>query len=137
MKKTASLFALALLALAVALSGCGKKNNAASPSPSVSSPAATETVPAEGGAGAHEVTIKATNWKFEPAEIKAKVGDTIKLTLKNEQGAHGIEIADLGVKLKNNESAEVKLDKAGSYEYHCSIQCGQGHDAMKGFIVVE
>jgi cytochrome c oxidase subunit 2 len=122
-----------------ALSACGnnKNNNVSSPSasaPVASSPAASQ---AAGGGETKEVTINATNWKFDQDEIKAKVGDTLKLTLNNTQGAHGIEISDLGVKLKNGETQEIKLDKAGTYEFHCSIQCGQGHDNMTGFIVVE
>ncbi|MFC4601698.1 cupredoxin domain-containing protein [Cohnella hongkongensis] len=146
MNKTRRLIALIGLAALFALGACGGNNanngnngnNAASPSPTVS-----PTAPAEGGGtgagagGANEVTIEATNWKFEPAEIRVRAGDTLKLTLHNTQGAHGIEISDLNVKIKNNETKELKLDQPGSYEFHCSIQCGQGHDAMTGFIIVE
>ncbi|WP_372628860.1 cupredoxin domain-containing protein [Cohnella sp.] len=131
MNTTRRIIALIALAALFALGACGGKNEA-SPSP-IGSP----TPPAGGGGATNEVTIKATNWKFEPAEIRVKAGDTLKLTLQNTQGAHGIEISDLNVTLKNNETKEIKLDEAGSYEFHCSIQCGQGHDAMTGFIVVE
>ncbi|QJD87503.1 cupredoxin domain-containing protein [Cohnella herbarum] len=135
MKKPGRIFAIVALAAVFALSGCGNKNNnTASPSPS---PSPTASTPAAGGGGMHDVTIDATNWKFEPAEIKAKVGDTLKLTLKNSQGAHGIASDDLGIKLKNGETQEIKLEKAGTFEYHCSIQCGQGHDNMVGNIIVE
>ncbi len=129
------MIAICALAAVFALGACGgnNANKGAAPSPSVN-----PTTPAEGGAGAvSEVTIKASNWKFEPAEIRVKAGDTLKLTLQNTQGVHGIEIGDLNVALKNNETKEILLDKAGNYEFHCSIQCGQGHDAMTGFIVVE
>jgi len=132
-RKSGSFFALAALASVLLLGACGGNNGNASPSPTA--PAGS---PAAGGAGnVQEVTITAVNWKFEPAEIRAKVGDTLKVTLVNEQGAHGVEFADLGVNLKNNESQEIKLDKAGTYEYFCSIQCGQGHDNMTGMLVVE
>jgi len=137
MNTTRRIIALVALSALFALGACGGNNNGAnnaSPSPTVS-----PTIPATEGAGGttQDVTIKASNWKFEPAEIRVKTGDTLKLTLENAQGAHGIEISDLNVKLKNNETAEIKLDKAGKYEFHCSIQCGQGHDSMTGFIVVE
>jgi len=136
MKKIVTL-ALALVAAAslLLIGACGKNNNnnASSPSPSGSA----GTAPPASGGGTHDVTVSAVNWKFEPAEIKVKAGDTIKLTLKNEQGAHGLEISDYDVNLKNNETKEIKFDKAGSYEFHCSVQCGQGHDAMTGTIVVE
>ncbi|QMV43416.1 cupredoxin domain-containing protein [Cohnella cholangitidis] len=142
MKKSGSLFAIFALATALTLSACANKNNAnnnVSPSPSPSPTATTTaTAPAAGGGGVQEVTIDASNWKFQPEDIKAKVGDTLKISLKNSQGVHGIESDDeLGIKLKNGETQEVKLTKAGAYEFHCSVQCGQGHNDMTGTIVVE
>lgn len=146
MKKTGLYFGVVALAAVLTLSACGNNNNGnntASPSasaPAASSPAASSpaaSAPAAGGGAVQEVTINASNWKFDVTEIKAKVGDTIKLTLKNADGVHGIAIEDLGVKIKNEETVEIKLDKAGTFEYHCSIQCGQGHDNMTGLIVVE
>ncbi|WP_246070381.1 cupredoxin domain-containing protein [Paenibacillus kobensis] len=120
---------LALLAL-FALSACGKSNDNNSNTPSTPSQS-------EGGGATQEITENAVNWSFSQPEIKAKVGDTIKLTLNNEKGVHGLQIEDLGVNLKNGETATIKLDKAGTYEFHCSIQCGQGHDNMVGQIIVE
>jgi cytochrome c oxidase subunit 2 len=136
MRKSGFFLALIALATTLSLSACGNNdtNDNASPTSTASAPAS----PAAGGGGVQEVTINASNWKFEPGDIKAKVGDTLKLTLKNAQGSHGIESDDaLGIKLKNGETQEVKLDKAGVYEFHCSIQCGQGHNDMTGSIVVE
>lgn len=136
MNKSSSYLALIALAAMFALSACGNNanNNANPPSPAPTEPA---TSPAAGGGATKEVTINATNWEFDQTEIRAKAGDTLKLTLKNAQGAHGIESDDLGIKLKNGDTQEIKLDRAGNYEFHCSIQCGQGHDQMTGFIVVE
>ncbi|MBD3919039.1 cupredoxin domain-containing protein [Paenibacillus sp. PR3] len=119
---------LALLTL-FALSACGKSNNNESNTPSPSAP--------EGGGATKEITENAVNWSFSEPEIKANVGDTLKLTLNNQTGVHGLQIEDLGVNLKNGETATIKLDKAGTYEFHCSIQCGQGHDNMVGQIIVE
>jgi len=140
-KKSTLFFALVALAAVLALSACGsnnKNNNAASPaaSPSASAPASEGAAPA-GEGQVIEATINASNWTFDVQEIKAKVGDTLKLTMTNATGVHGIAVEDLGVKIKNDETVEIKLDKAGTFEYHCSIQCGQGHDNMTGFIIVE
>ncbi|MFD0669931.1 cupredoxin domain-containing protein [Cohnella sp. GCM10027633] len=123
---------LALFAL-FALSGCGNSNdnNANSPSAPASSPGAG------GGGETQEITLNAVNWEFSVPEIKAKVGDTLKLTLNNEKGAHGVQIDDLNVKIKNGETATIKLDKAGTYDFYCNIQCGQGHDNMVGQIIVQ
>lgn len=120
---------LALLALFV-LSACGKSDKNDTNPPSTPSQG-------EGGGATKEITEKAVNWSFSEPEIQANVGDTLKLTLNNETGVHGLVIEDLGVDLKNGETATIKLDKAGTYEFHCSIQCGQGHDNMVGQIVVQ
>lgn len=142
--KTKSFLFIALMALAamLALSACGSNNDEGSSSPSASAPASssasepTSSAPAAGGQTI-EVTVTATNFAFDPQEIKAKVGDTLKITLKNESGNHGVESKDLGFNLKNGETAEVVLDKAGTFEYNCSIMCGTGHDSMTGEIIVE
>lgn len=126
--------ALTLTAL-FALSACGNSNNNNANSPSPASPGTTQGT-AAGGATV-EVTEKAVNWSFSEPEIKAKVGDTLKLTLQNEAGVHGIGSDDLGVNIKNGETATIKLDKAGTYEFYCNIQCGQGHDNMVGRIIVQ
>ncbi|TVX98278.1 cupredoxin domain-containing protein [Cohnella terricola] len=138
MKKSIWLLAIVAAIAMFALSACATKNNAnVSPSsPPPSSPPAG-TSPAAGGGAVKEVTVNASNWKFEPNEITANVGDTLKLTLNNTQGAHGLEIPDFGVNLKNGDTKEIKLDKAGSFEFHCSIQCGQGHDSMTGALIVQ
>lgn len=125
---------LALVSL-LTLSACGKSNdqNANTQAPSAASP----TQGAGGGGNTLEITEKAVNWSFSEPEIRAKVGDTLKLTLVNERGVHGLGIEDLGVDIKGGETATIQLDKAGTYDFHCSIQCGQGHDNMVGQIIVE
>lgn len=141
MKKT--YFVLVALAVMLSFSACGSKNNnnipPAASSPVASSPGASAPAssPAPAAGATKSVTINASNWKFDQTEITANVGDTINLTLKNTDGAHGLAIEDLGVNIKNNQTAEIKLDKAGTFEYHCSVQCGQGHDNMTGVIVVQ
>jgi cytochrome c oxidase subunit 2 len=139
--KSVLFLALVALAAVIALSACGNNNNSASSSPSASSDAsasasASASAPAAGGE-TKEITINATSFQFDPQEIKAKVGDTLKLTLKNNNGNHGFEISDLGVKIKNGETATIVLDKAGTFDFNCSIQCGTGHDNMVGKLIVE
>lgn len=136
MRKKSSIIILLLLASTVALGACSKNNNnnVAPVSPSASAPSPS---PVAGAGGTADVTVNAVNWAFDPAVIKAKVGDTLRITLNNTQGGHGLEIPDMNVKIKNGETKEVKLDKAGTYDFHCFIMCGAGHTKMKGQIVVE
>lgn len=138
MKKKSYLFlTIVAIAAVMALSACGSKNNnnaAGSPSASPSG-SASASAPAAGGQ-TQEITVEAKSFQFTPDNIQAHVGDTLKITLKNTDGTHGLEIPDLGVKLTNGQTATVTLTKAGTYDFNCDIQCGSGHDNMTGTITV-
>ena len=41
----------------------------------------------------------------------------------------------ININLQKNGSAEFTADKAGTYEYHCSVMCGSGHTNMTGKLV--
>ncbi|EPY04182.1 cytochrome c oxidase subunit II [Paenibacillus alvei TS-15] len=120
--------ALAAMLLAVSLAGCGSAKDSAKELEGT----------ATSSEGTGTVTIKATNYKFEPGTIKVKKGDKVKLTLSNKQGLHGLKLEDYNVELQEDgATAEFTADKAGTFEFHCSIMCGSGHDGMKGELVVE
>jgi len=121
---------LALFAL-FALCACGRSTQ------SPSAPPSTQNAGGDGGGKTIEVTEYAVNWSFSEPEIRANVGDTLKLTMINEVGVHGLKIDEFNVEILDGETATIHLDKAGTYEFYCSIQCGQGHDNMVGQIIVE
>lgn len=121
----------AVLALFALLTVCACGRSTESPS----SPSPTQG--AGGGGKTIEVTEYAVNWAFSEPEIRANVGDTLKLTMINEVGLHGLKIDEFDVEILDGETATIHLDKAGTYEFYCSIQCGQGHDNMVGQIIVE
>lgn len=119
------------LALVLALSACGNNNNGGTnvtPSP---------TAAAGGGTSkTKDITISATNFEFDQKDIKLNVGDTVKLTLKNVNGNHGLQIPGLNVNINNGETATFTVNEAGVFDYNCSIQCGSGHKDMVGKITV-
>ena len=84
-----------------------------------------------------EVTVNATNFEFDKKEIKAKAGDTIKLTVVNETGAHGLAIDEFKQDVKGGETVEFVADQKGEFEYYCSLMCGTGHDSMVGKLIVD
>jgi plastocyanin len=84
-----------------------------------------------------EVTVNMTNFEFDKKEIKAKAGDTIKLTVVNQTGAHGLAIDEFGQDVKGGETVEFVADKKGEFEYYCSLMCGTGHDSMIGKLIIE
>ena len=84
-----------------------------------------------------EVTVNATNFEFDKKEIRAKAGDTIKLTVVNKTGAHGLAIDEFKQDVKGGETVEFVADQKGEFEYYCSLMCGTGHDSMVGKLIIE
>ena len=82
-------------------------------------------------------TIKATNWAFEPTEIRVSKGDTVEIKLVNEEGYHEVEIKGYGKTIKGDQTITFTADKTGEFEFICSIFCGTGHDDMIGKLIVE
>lgn len=88
-----------------------------------------------------EFTVVGSPFKFEPAILKVKKGDTVKITFKNSAGTHDFVIDELNVKTKvlkagTEEVVEFKADKAGSFEYYCSVG-NHRQMGMKGTLTVQ
>ncbi len=101
-------------------------------------------VPLEQAAGVaptvKEFTVSGTNFAFEPSTITVNKGDNVRIVFKNTQGFHDWKIDEFGAATKQTgapteEVLEFVADKAGTFEYYCSV--GQ-HRAMgmKGTLVV-
>jgi cytochrome c oxidase subunit II len=78
---------------------------------------------------------------FVPNVIKVKKGDKVTFNMKNDKGFHDLTLDEFGLKigpLKEGESgtATFTADKAGTFEYYCSV--GK-HRALgqKGTLIVE
>ncbi|AGK53424.1 heme/copper-type cytochrome/quinol oxidases subunit 2 [Bacillus sp. 1NLA3E] len=84
-----------------------------------------------------EITVNAANYKFAPNEIHVNQGDTVELSLENSAGGHGMEIAEFGVRLTSDGTAEFVADKKGTFTFSCLVPCGVGHKKMTGKIIVE
>jgi cytochrome c oxidase subunit II len=91
---------------------------------------------------ANEQVIKVTAKRFEysPSVITVKLGTPVVLELTTLDRVHGFEIPDLKLKaeIKPGEVNRVRFvpDKVGTFDFHCNIFCGSGHEDMSGQIVV-
>jgi cytochrome c oxidase subunit 2 len=91
---------------------------------------------------AHEITIQASNWKFEPSEVRVREGERVKIMLQGVSGTHAIAIPELGVKSETvnaGETTQVEFTatQKGTFPFKCSFFCGEGHADMKGALIVE
>lgn len=96
----------------------------------------SEPANAESKGNVVEIMITAENFEFSPTEVQAKVGDTVRFTLTNDSGLHGVALDEFGMDLKEGETFEIVVTEAGEFQFYCSIPCGQGHDNMSGKLVV-
>ncbi len=89
-----------------------------------------------------EFTVEGnTSLRFTPNQLTVNEGDTVKVTFKNVGGKHDFRIDEFGIATSildsgEEETVEFVADKAGTYEFYCSIP---GHRAagMVGTLVVE
>ncbi|GAA4715068.1 cupredoxin domain-containing protein [Brevibacillus fulvus] len=121
--------------VALSLAGCGSSESSSAPAADSSASQAASS--SDSASGAQEITLNAKNFEFDQKEIHVKKGDKVKLTLANSEGMHGIEIPDFNVNIQGDGSAEFTADKAGEFEFKCSVMCGAGHDTMTGKLIVE
>jgi plastocyanin len=82
---------------------------------------------------AHAETIRVTINKlvFSPAEVNAKVGDTIEWVNRDVLAHTATVVGDWDVTIAAGAMARVVLRKAGSVEYYCRY-----HPNMKGRITI-
>ncbi len=78
------------------------------------------------------ITILKNSWVFEPEDIYATRGDTLKLKFVNEDDYdHGVGIDAYGVSQRIPARATLDVPpfvvtKAGEFQFYCSVSCNQG-----------
>lgn len=89
-----------------------------------------------------DFTVAAQNYSFEPSTITVRKGGAVVITLKSVNGYHDLKIDAFGAATKRlsagqKDTVRFIANKAGTFEYYCSVD---GHRAMgmKGaFLVTE
>ena len=103
--------------------------------PAVRKPAAARRGQA---VAANKVTVKISNFQFEPKSLTVKAGTTVEWV--NEAGRHTVE-SDTGAFKSDVLTAggrfEFKFTKPGAYAYHCGFHGDKGGKDMAGKIIVQ
>ena len=80
-----------------------------------------------------EITIisQSDKWNFNPELVEVERGDTIKLTVVNEDNYdHGIAIDAFGVSQRMPANSTIKIEfvvtQEGDFPFYCSVPCGDG-----------
>lgn len=88
-----------------------------------------------------EITIVASRFLFQPARVEVKEGERVRLVVTSADGVHGLEIKKFRVNKKiprgsEQITIEFVASAAGEFAILCSEYCGDGHEDMKGMLVV-
>jgi plastocyanin len=154
MTRPTQLLAIGLTgALALGLAACGSDSNddSGASTPSASTPRTSTTSKtstaaaggAGGGGGGSTLAVKATEFKFTPANPTVKAG-TVAIKLSNDgQTTHQLEVEGPSGEVESavlqpgqSDTLRVKLNKAGSYEWYCPIG-NHRQMGMEGEITVQ
>ncbi len=91
-------------------------------------------------AAARRIPVQAMQWSFNPSTIDVNLGEHVYFDVTTLDRTHGFNIYDFGidVSIQPNMHTLVPLvpDKVGSFNFHCDIYCGSGHEGMAGLLVV-
>jgi cytochrome c oxidase subunit II len=87
------------------------------------------------------IEVTARRFAFDPSRVEVEQGERIRLVVRSSDGVHGVAIRKFRVKrLVPRGGAPVSIDfvasAPGTFEILCSEECGDGHDAMTGTLVV-
>jgi plastocyanin len=89
-----------------------------------------------------EVTITNDGYDYMPAEIRVNVGDTVRLTYENGGGFHDwvldeFDAATQRITGGQSDTIEFTADRAGTFEFYCSVGNHRALGMVGDFVVVE
>jgi cytochrome c oxidase subunit 2 len=86
------------------------------------------------------IEVTAQRFKFIPAEIAVRHGETVTLALTALDFPHGFSVPELQLRADLVPGRVVKLTltppRAGRLAFLCDNFCGDGHEGMHGVLVV-
>ena len=86
------------------------------------------------------IHLVAKKFEYSPAEITVKKGERVAIEIVSLDRKHGFMIPELKVRSDVKPGAQniVRFtpDKTGTFNFHCDLFCGSGHEGMAGTLVV-
>jgi len=87
-----------------------------------------------------EFEMEGNRWDFEPEILVVKKDVLVRITIHSNDVPHGIAIPAFGVNQrfdKDPVTFEFMPDKAGEFDFYCTVLCGSGHSGMRSTLIVE
>ncbi len=88
------------------------------------------------------IKITAKRFEYNPNVIRIKTGVPVIFEFTSLDRVHGFTVPDLGgvrltIEPGKTNRVTILAPKAGTYEFHCDLFCGEGHEGMTGKIIAE
>jgi cytochrome c oxidase subunit 2 len=91
--------------------------------------------------GVRVIKMTAKRYEYNPSVITVNQSDKVRLEITSLDVKHGFALKAYKIDRKlepgKTEIIEFTADKAGKFEFHCSVFCGLGHFGMKGKLIVK
>lgn len=85
--------------------------------------------------------VIAKQFEFIPSTIRVKKGNRVILNITSTDVEHGFAIDEYKINktIPAGETITIDFiaDKAGQFEFYCSVYCGSGNSNMRGKFIVE
>ena len=86
-----------------------------------------------------EITVK--RYEFVPPSVEVVQGERVRFVVKSGDGLHGFGIMwfDVSKEIPRGETVNIDFvaDAPGEFPILCTEFCGDGHEEMKGVLVVK
>jgi cytochrome c oxidase subunit 2 len=87
------------------------------------------------------IEVVAQRYEFVPSTIEVTQGETVRVVVTSGDGFHGfgIEQFDVSEEVPRGETVTIEFtpDVAGEFPILCTEYCGDGHEDMKGQLIVK
>lgn len=88
-----------------------------------------------------DIVVEARQFSYQPAVIRVKKGQRVRITLRSMDLTHGLHLDDYGREIMASpgqpRQLEFVADKSGRFTFRCSQTCGPLHPFMVGSLIVE
>jgi cytochrome c oxidase subunit 2 len=98
------------------------------------------TAAAQGSPEPRVIEVVAKRFEFVPATLDVVQGERVRIVVRSGDGLHGIGIKQFNISREVARGETVTIDftpkMAGEFPILCTEYCGDGHEMMKGALVV-
>ena len=86
------------------------------------------------------IEVVAKRYEFVPASIEVVQGEPVRIVVTSGDGFHGfgIDAFDISKEIARGDTVTIDFtpDTAGQFPILCTEYCGDGHEEMRGVLVV-